>query len=425
MFFAKGRMPAICVVAINAVLAVGAHAQQNLPLTLAEAEKLALENEPGQASLLARSDAFAERAVAAGALPEPVLRVGLNNYPIESGGFSTEGMTHALVGLHQAFPPGKSRSIASRRSVLLADQMSLGAEARGREVLASARTAWLETFYWQRAHELVSESRPFFDDLAAVTRSLYAVGRRNQQDVLRAELELSRLDDRLIEIARERDFAKAGLGRWVGEAVLRPIADKLPDWEPPPSREVLLEHLDSHPAMQAAGVRVAAEDAGVSLADEQKKPGWAIDLGYSYREGMLSNGDPRSDFVSLSVSVGLPFLGGRNRQDRELAAALSERRAAVSSREQLSRQLRSQLEAMYSRWAQVDRRLSLYEHRILRQTDEQAQAALAAYQRDTGDFADVMRGYIDDLNARLDYVRLQVERAQSHAALAGLGGLSP
>ena len=55
----------------------------------------------------------------------------------------------------------------------------------------------------------------------------------------------------------------------------------------------------------------------------------------------------------------------------------------------------------------------------------EAAAALAAYQSDAGDFADVMRGFIDDLNTRLDYVRLQVDTAQSYAVLANLGGISP
>jgi hypothetical protein len=51
------------------------------------------------------------------------------------------------------------------------------------------------------------------------------------------------------------------------------------------------------------------------------------------------------------------------------------------------------------------------------------QAALLAYQSDNGDFSDVMRGYIDDLNARLEHIRLQVQRSQSYAKLANLGGL--
>jgi outer membrane protein TolC len=423
MFFVPGRLPVICVFATSVFLAVAANAQQYMPLTLAEAEDLALESEPGQAALMARADALAEQSVVAGQLPDPTLRVGLNNYPLEAGGFSTEGMTHALVGLRQAFPAGKTRSISTRKFESLADEMTESADARGRDVLTAVRQAWLEAYYWQQAHALVSESRPFFDDLAVVTRSLYAVGRKNQQDVLRSELELSRLDDRLIEIDRQRSRAQAVLGEWVGDDARRPIALKLPAWDTIPSREVLVDGMPAHPALRAADSTIAARKAGVDLAQEKFKPGWALDLGYSYREGYLPNGDPRSDFISLSVTVDLPFFGRKNRQDRSLAAALSERRAAVSSREQLRRNLASRLDAEHSHWQELDRRLDLYAAQILPQTNDQAQAALAAYQRDSGDFADVMRGYIDDLNARLDHIRLQVDRAQSYAVLANLGGL--
>ena len=178
---------------------------------------------PGQAALQAQASALEQRAIAAAQLPDPVLRVGLNNFPIESGGFSTEGMTHALVAVRQAFPPGKSREISARQMNLQASAMSASATARGFDVLTAVRHAWLDAYYWHRAHELVSESRPFFSDLATIARSLYAVGRRNQQDVLRAELELSRLDDRLIDIDRQYSGAKAALSEWVGENASRPM----------------------------------------------------------------------------------------------------------------------------------------------------------------------------------------------------------
>jgi outer membrane protein TolC len=180
--------------------------------------------------------------------------------------------------------------------------------------------------------------------------------------------------------------------------------------------------LESHPMLVAADAGVAAKQAAVKIAEEQKKPGWAVDLGYGYREGFLPNGEPRSDFISLAVTVDLPFFS-KNRQDRRLAAALSEQTAAVESNEELTVRLRSELDAEYVRWNDLTRRLALYETQILDQSKGQAQAALLAYQSDAGDFADVMRGYIDDLNTRLEHIRLQVERAQSFAVLANLGGL--
>ena len=400
-----------------------AGAQQNIPLTLAEAEDRALDDEPGQAAFLARADALEEQSVAAGQLPDPKLRMGLVNYPLESGNFTTEGMTQAQLGIRQAFPPGKTRSVSTRQFQSLATAMTQSADGRSRDVLTSVRNTWLETYYWSRAYEITTESRPFFSDLATVTRSLYAVGRKNQQDVLRAELELSRLDDRIIDTNKQWARARAALSEWVGPAASRPLAQKLPNWKQVPAPEALRAALPSHPALKSADARIDARQAGVDLANERFKPGWTVDLGYAYRDGFLPSGNPRSDFISLAVTVDLPFFR-KNRQDRRLASALSERRAANESREELLRRFSSQLDAEYARWQDLNRRVELYERLILTQTEDQARAALAAYQSDAGDFADVMRGYIDELNARLKHIRLQVERAQSYAVLANLGGIS-
>jgi len=421
MFPIRGRLPEIsCVLILGTMFALNAHAR--VPLTLAETEDLAVADEPGLLALRARSDAFAEEAIAAGQLPDPRLRVGLANFPIESGGFSTEGMTQAQLGIHQEFPRARSRALRTERLRSMAHEQSENASARSRAVLAAARQAWLETYYWQRAEQIVSESRPFFADLVTITRSMYSVGRKTQHDVLRAELELSRLDDRLIEAQRARAEGQAALSQWIGNEAYRPVATNLPAWEQLPTIEALRITLDGHPLLAAADAGIAAQQSAVDLANESYKPGWAIDLGYGYREGSLPSGEPRSDLVSLSVSVDLPIFSDK-RQDRKLAAALHERRAARETKASILARLQSELGTEYARWTDLTRRLSLYEQQILGQSEGQARAALLAYQSDAGDFSDVMRGYIDDLNTRLEHIRLKVERARSYAELANLGGL--
>lgn len=422
MFIFRGRLPALTIVAVL-LLPWAAAAQDAHPLALGEAEDLALGRDPGRAALLERADGLAERATAAGQLPDPELRVGLANFPISSGGFSTEGMTQAQLGYRQDFPSGRSREFGTQRFESLAAGMTANADARDRDVLMFVRDTWLEAHYWQRAREIVTESRPFFSDLVTVTRSLYSVGRKTQHDVLRAELELGRLDDRLLEIERHHSEAKAALSEWLGSEASRPIAAALPEWQQVPPLAALQNNLASHPAVIAAAARVAAGDAGVAVAEERKKPGWALDVGYGYREGYLPSGEPRSDFISVSVTMDLPFFQ-ENRQDRALAAALNERSALRYEKDELLQRLSSRLEVEYTRWQDQTRRLVLFESLILDLSEDQAQAALLAYQSDAGDFADVMRGYIDDLDTRLDHVRLQVERGQTYAVLANLGGLS-
>tara|TARA_R110002049_G_scaffold22388_4_gene80181 strand:+ start:1988 stop:3229 length:1242 start_codon:yes stop_codon:yes gene_type:complete len=396
-------------------------AQVATPLTLAEAEELALREEPGQSALQARADSLQEQAIAAGQLPDPVLRIGIANYPIESGGFTTEGMTQGQLGFRQSFPPGKTRSLSTHQFQALSAEMDWRAIARARDVLTSVRTAWLDAYYWERAHAVVSDSRPYFDDLVTVTRSLYGVGKKNQQDVLRAELELSRLDDRLIEIERQRRTASAALSQWIGPDAIRSIAHQPPAWDRVPAPQTLRDELARHPAVLASDAKIDARTAEVQLAEERYKPGWAVDLGYGYRDGFMPDGSPRSDFVSVSVMVDLPIFR-RNRQDRNLGAALSERRAAQESREGLLRRLSSQLEGELARWQELTRRIELYERRLVVQAADQARAALAAYRSEAGDFDDVMRGVVEKLNVQLDLERLQTEQRKSYAVLANLGG---
>ena len=411
----------LCVVLVAAAPAV---ARPETPLTLAEAEDLALEAEPGRLALEAQAAALTERAVVAGELPDPMLRVGVNNFPVESGGFSTEGMTQLSIGLRQSFPAGKTRSLSFEKYGWLADGMNANADARNRNVRTATQQVWLELYFLDRADALIHESRPLFADLAEITRSLYAVGRRSQQDVLRAELELSRLDDRLIDNERRRARARSALSEWIGSEARRPLATTFPAWDSLPALNALQERLSQHPALAAATAQVEASTTGVKIADERSKPAWTLDVGYGYREGNLPSGEPRSDMVTVGVTVGLPFFS-RESVDSTLTAALHEQTAARSSRLRLERELASRLESEYAQWQELTRRLELYDGRILNQAGSQAEAALLAYQSDASDFADVMRAYIGYLNTRIEYLRLQVDRALAYATVANLGGLTP
>ena len=396
-------------------------AQQGPMLTLGEAQDIALASEPRQRALRDRARAREASAIAAGELPAPTLRAGVNNFPFESGGFSTEGMTNAGVMFRQSMPRGKTRELRRELHRRQARSFDQDANARGRDVGQWVREAWLDVFYWSQVEELLTTSRPFFEDLVDTTRSLYSVGRKSQQDVLRSELELSRLDDRLIDVGRAEAQARARLGRWIDEAAYRPLPSSLPALERLPPLAQLQQHLATHPILQAADADVDAADLAAQLAEQKSKPSWALDVGYSYREGTLPSGEPRSDFVTLGVTVDLPFFRKRS-VDSDLLAAVSIRSAEQANREFLHRQLRSTLASEHARFTDLSRRLALYSNRILEQSGANAEAAMLAYQSDTADFSDVMRAYIDELDARVEFVRLEVERAKSHAVTTNLGG---
>ncbi|GIX21314.1 MAG: hypothetical protein KatS3mg121_0097 [Gammaproteobacteria bacterium] len=264
-------------------------------LSLPEAERLALAREPALAAAERRAAGLREQAVAAGALPDPQLRVGLMNVPADGYALDRDPMTQRQIALRQAFPPPGMRS--ARRSVFEARSAAWTAQARARtrEVRRAVRHAWLERHYWQAARAVVEQSRSRFEDLLAATRSLYAAGRRNQHDVLRAQLELGRLDDRLFEIDAQAAAAAAELARWVGGAAGRPLPAHLPDWPVPPPETVLRERLAAHPALAAARAQVAAAEAEAETARAAFRPGWGVELAWGERTARDALGVERPD----------------------------------------------------------------------------------------------------------------------------------
>jgi len=393
------------------------------PLTIAEVERLALADEPGQQALLESAQAALSGAVAAGQLPDPALRFGVANFPLESGGFRTEGMTQLKLGLRQPLPaPGTLRA-KTRKFEAQAQVYDRRADVRIRQVRYQARVAWLELWHGQKAADLVRTTRPQLAHLAKVTLSLYRVGRKSQQDLFQAELELARLDDRLQQVADRTEQARGELARWIGVAsAARPLTETLPDWPGLPEVAALHQSVLAHPRINVADAVIGGREATVALAEARYRPDWALDLSYGLRDGALPSGEPRSDFVSLMLTLDLPLFPGQ-RQDRKLAQARSESRAARFDREELRRRLTSELDVQLQTWVLLASRIGRYEEQILTLAGRRAEAALAAYQSDTGSFSELVDATVGEMEMRLEYTRLMVQQGLTYARIAELGGI--
>lgn len=409
-----GRKMLLAACLAAAIAAVGSE-----PLTLAEAARRAQEGEPGRLALLEQAAAFEELATAAAQLPDPQLRLGAANLPLEAGGFRTEGMSQAMLGVRQPLPPRAERKAARSVQLAHAEQRRAQADARRRQVLLAVRKAWLDASEEAQSRALLADSQALFANLVAVTRSLYAVGGKNQQDVLNAELQLGRLQTRLLAASEREHAARATLERWIGSDASRPLA-AFATWPRPPSLDLLRTNLAEHPALRAAGARVAAGDAEVAAARARFRPHWTVDAAYGYRDGGLPDGSPRSDFFSVTATVSAPLFADK-RQRPALRAAEARRRGATADQQALRARLLADLAREHRRWQDLDRRLEHLDV-VLVQAGANAAATLAAYRSRTANFADVMHSHIDQLEVRLAHIQAGLERRRSHAELAYLGG---
>ena len=387
-------------------------------LTLEESIRLALEHDTGFRISQARSTALQEQAVANDALPDPKLKLGLMNFPTDTFERDQEPMTQLQLGIQQMFPAGDSLEYKSRQTLSRAQAQEYLSEAQRRQLVRNVRQAWLEWYYWHRAREIVKENHSLYSKLVRITESQYASGGQQQQDVIRAELELGLLDDRLVDIRNRMNVAQAQLVRYLGNIA--------PSASPPASFPTLPEPakpeaLTEHPVIQAAQSEVAAQEHGVSLARQSYKPSWMLDVTYGARDGLNLDGSERADFLSAMVVMDIPLFTS-NFQDRKVAASKQYLQSAQYNLNDQQRELYRQWQAALTSWTSLAHRLARYDEQLLPMAQENASAALRGYQSRGTEFNALMRARIMKLDTELKALRLRIDHAKAQSQLLYLSG---
>ncbi|GAB4576443.1 MAG: TolC family protein [Rhodothalassiaceae bacterium] len=390
-------------------------------LTLDEAVTRALAaDDPSVQRFEEEARALEDRAVAESQLPDPQIGVTMQNLPT-SIDFNQENMTQLQTKLRQSFPAGRTLALRAERRQAESHTARAAARLRQLEIRRETRLAWLELFYWLRAQESISKSRQAVVALEEAVRADYAAGRTVSQELMRARLEVSLLDDRLIEASRKEDEARADLARWVGEAAARrPLPEYLPGLKHPETLDGILAMLPTHPAVERADSLIEARSHDIAIAEQQYKPDWSVELGYGYRDGNSRVGS-RDDFITAGITLDIPLFTGK-RQDRSVSAARRERSAANLSKQALLLDMRRQLERGYAAWLRLGERVGLYEQAVIARAEETTQSSLTSYESGFTDFAELIRARLAELDAELALIRLRVERAEIQAGLLFLEG---
>ena len=390
-------------------------------LDLDETVRLALLDDPAIKALQARASAISDAAVADGQLPDPQLKTGLYNLPVDDFDIDREPTTQLRLGLVQAFPRGKTLQYKQQQTEWLAQAEMANSEITGRKLVRDVRKHFLELYYQVQAEQVVRESRTLFAQLVDITQAHYGTGRVSQQDVLSASLELSRLDDRTTRILNEADKNRAALMKWIGDAALLPIDDQFPELPNIPSKEVIAAALPEHPLIRTETAKLAASKRKIQIANEQYKPGWSAGLEYRKRFGDDPDGDSRADMMAAMVTVDLPLFT-KNRQDKRLSASVQMAESAQLTRDDRLRELKLMLDTDYANWSRLGERASLYDDELVRDAAANVQASLKAYQSGVTEFTTLMRARITDLDVRLQDLRVRVDRAKSQANLLYIAG---
>ncbi len=355
-------------------------------------------------------DAARLRIDAARSLPDPMVSFAWTN----DGWLPSVGsmpMTTLGFMASQTLPyAGKRRLRAD-----LASSQARQAEpplARSRLAIeAAVKRAYYGLLQARELQSLTVEQRALWSEIEVVVRSRYAVGQGAQQDVLRVQVEVTRVEQRAIEQAAEAELRVAELNRLLARPIDSPIetSTRLVLHPLPGTVEDAAEHARAiSPELESVRRAVQTEQAALALAKREFKPDVTIQGGYMNRGGL----DP---MWVAGVGINLPL----NRKVRQAAVAGAEIRSkgGAHALDDITLQLRYRTQERFTRARTAEKIVDLYDQGIVPQDRMTVEAAVSNYQSGKVPFVSVLEALTALYADRWTRVGLVADHARLRASL--------
>jgi outer membrane protein TolC len=375
------------------------------------------------APMLASADAAARaaqaRAAVAGTLPDPRIEIGTINRDLRAGGLMAfSGMN--MLALRQMLPiPGKlglaaeaaaarARGAAAQRAVI-------------RWVLRlEAATTYADLFTADRSLAVARETRELVSASGSAAEAMYAVGRGRQADVLRAQTELTRMNEEIIRMGSMRRQLAARLSALMD----LPLDPDTLAFDPPPA-VAELPPIDSlvraalavRPALASARAALEAARTTERLARRDIWPD--LELGIQY--GWRPMSDATDHMLSLTLGASVPIFAGRRQlRMREEAAAMTA--MAASEARAAEADTRGRTIEAWARYEEAGRLTRLYAATLVPQARAALESADAAYRVGAVDYMTVLDNQMTLSRYRQDLYRIHAAASQALATLELLTG---
>lgn len=388
-------------------------------LTLNQAIELALTGNPGLSEIKARAEAMTAVPSQEGTLPDPALKFGALYLPTNSFNPHQDDFTMMEVGINQEIPfPGKlalREKIAEQEALAAADSVD---EARLR-LIREVKQSWWRLFYYDRALNLVDETEHFSQQLIDIAQAKYKVGKGTQQDVLLAQLELSRLKNEKLDLVSLSHGQNARINALLDRAAKTPV--QIPaeaEFKLPVIVETALQDKALHirPLFAQHRKMLDAGLARVNLAQKGFYPDFTVGAAYDVRQN-TPTGQSRSDFASVQLSMNVPIYA-----DRKQAKAVDQRQSELLQAQYAlhddHRKIQAEIAAKAVEYQQTKEKLLLLEHEIIPQAQQTVNSLLAGYQVSQANFSDLLRTQLSLFQYQTQYWQALVSTQEILAELS-------
>ncbi len=376
----------------------------------------ALERNPKIIAARERHTALMEKVPQAGALDDPMIGFGVVNLP-NNFEFNEEDMTAKEVAISQKFPfPGK-RGLSEEVVAREADAGAAEIEEIANQVVKEVKTAFYDLSHVHRALEVTQRNKRILEELAKITRTRYSLGLGIQEDVIRIQVEISKMLDELLMLEQRNRSLAARLNFLLNRPPKSPVGRPAQFFFRPArfSIEELQEQAATdNPMLLALRREIAARGKNIDLARRDYFPDVSLRFAYGQR-------DDRLDMLTGMVEMNIPIFVA-SKQERRLAESYAALRSTQAKYDSAHSELLYMIADTGSMAERLEKRVALFRTGIIPQARLQLDTALSAYMVDKADFMTLLDSRMRLYRYELDFHEALTEYERSLAALEAAVG---
>jgi outer membrane protein, heavy metal efflux system len=371
-----------CLVWPTPVWAVGSEEGSPAPLTLPALIEEALRNNPEVLSMRQRWEAAKEEIPQARSLDDPQLTI--TQWAIPSN-FSLGKADETWYGLGQSFPfPGK-RSLKGQIAANASAATEQDYQAKVHEITARVKTTYAQWYVIQKAIALHLEHQALLEEFIQIANQKYAVGQTSQQDLLKAQVELSKLHNSLLVLEQEQVSAQAELNTLLNRPPETPLgkAEELTVHPLSVTLDQLQQRaLHDRPELKAATLTIEKSERAISLAKKNYLPDFMVELQYwDVHTG--------PDKWMATAKMTLPWIFSA-KYDARFRQATAEEEEAKADYAAMQNQTLFQLRDLFTKVTTTEQLIQVYQSGVLPQAEQSLEAARIGYQYGKASFLDLI-----------------------------------
>jgi cobalt-zinc-cadmium efflux system outer membrane protein len=377
------------------------------PLSLDQALDLAVQRSEATRSARASVASASEAAHAAGQLPDPMLRAGIENLPVTGPDrFSTtrDFQTMKRIGISQEWLSRDKRNARQAVAEAMVGRESVSVRATAAEVRLQTALAYLDAFYAAEALKLTTRTEHFFNEELEASKARLAASTGGSPEVLTMTAARGMAEDETAEVRQQQSTANVSLQRWVGRPADELVAATA---LPLPTEQAYVAAAPAVLALQR-DIDVARQSAAVAASE--RKPNWTWEVSYGQRTGY-------SDMVSVGVTIPLQ-VAPAERQDRETAAKLALVDKAEAELAEATRTATAEYRALTSDEQRLKERIERFRSGVVMPAQQRTAVAMAAYRSNQTPLASLFEARRAEIDVQRKLLNLQRDLAKTQAQLA-------